>query len=219
MIDYFREAVRSSPPKLTGATFKPTLLIPEWVFQEAVTNAVIHRDYSLQDDIHVRFFDDHIEVESPGTYPGHMTVANIRTERFARNPLILRTLNRFVEAPNLDHGEGVDRMFAIMKSNNLYEPLYFPPKGRPHSVLLFLLNLQRVEYWDTVSQYLDKFPSISNQEARKITGIHDTIKMSRLLKLWVKQGLLEKQETGSKKETLYNKSGSKPTIPPIFRGG
>ncbi len=217
-IDYFRDAVRSSPPKLTGATFKPTLLIPEWVFQEAVTNSVIHRDYSLQDDTHIRFFDDRIEVESPGTYPGHITISNIRHERFARNPLILRALNRFVEAPNLDHGEGIDRMFSIMRTHNLYEPLYLPPQTRPHSVLVILLNIQRVEYWDTVSQYLDKHSSISNREARKVTGITDTIKMSRLLKLWVKKGLLEKQETGSKKETLYHKPGIHQTSS-LFAGG
>lgn len=218
VIDYFRDALRSSPPKLSGATFKPTLLIPEWVFQEAVTNAVIHRDYSLQDDIHIRFFDDRIEVESPGTYPGHITVANIRSERFARNPLILRTLNRFVEAPNLDHGEGIDRMFSIMHTHNLYEPLYLPPQIKPHSVQVILLNAQRIEYWDIVSQYLDRHASISNQEARKITGINDTIRMSRLLKGWVKKGLLEKRVTTSKKETIYNKPGIN-QVSSLFSGG
>ena len=40
------------PMKLEGATFK-RLKIPEFVIQEAVTNAVIHRDYSIQDNIHI----------------------------------------------------------------------------------------------------------------------------------------------------------------------
>lgn len=108
-IEYFRRIVRSSPHKLSGVSFNPTLLISEWAFQEAVTNALIHRNYFVQDDIQVRFFDDRVEVESPGTYPGYITVENIRTERFARNPLILRTLNRFQTTPNLDISEGVDR--------------------------------------------------------------------------------------------------------------
>ena len=93
-LKYFKDVVKDSPPKLSDSTFKPSLLIPEWAFQEAITNAVIHRNYYLQDDIHVRFFDDRIEVESPGTYPGHITVSNIRSERFSRNPIIQRTLNR-----------------------------------------------------------------------------------------------------------------------------
>lgn len=210
-IEYFRNIVKNSPPKLSGASFNPTFLVPEWAFQEAITNAVIHRNYFVQDDIQIRFFDDRVGVESPGTYPGHITVENIRTERFARNPLILRTLNRFQIAPNLDIGEGVDRMFKVMKEQNLYEPLFFPPTIRPNSVLLVLLNLQKVEYWDTVSKYLDENYRITNKEARSITSITDTIKMSRQLKQWVTKDLLEKVDSKFKGGVYYKKVGV--TIP------
>lgn len=205
-IEYFRGIVKSSPPKLSGATFSPTFLIPEWAFQEAITNAVIHRNYFVQDDIQVRFFDDRVDIESPGTYPGHITVENIRAERFARNPLILRTLNRFQTAPNLDIGEGVDRMFKVMREKNLYEPLYFPPTIRPNTVLLILLNLHKIEYWDTVSKYLDENYRITNQITREITGIHDILKTSRLLHGWVEKGLLEKIGKG-KRDSYYRKPG------------
>lgn len=204
---YFREVVNRSSPKLAGGVFKPSLLIPEWAFQEAVTNAVIHRNYSVQNDIQIRFFDDRIEIESPGTYPGHITVGNIRNERFSRNPIIQRTLNRFQSAPNLDIGEGVDRMFKAMKESNLYDPLYLPPSSRPNSVFLILLNLQRVEYWDTVNKYLDEHYRISNHEARRITGVNDTLKMSRLLKSWVEKDLLEKVGGQVKKLAYYVKPG------------
>ncbi len=103
-VEYFRQVVRESSPKLQGGTFRPSLLIPEWVFQEAIANAVIHRNYQVQNDIQVRFFDDHLEIESPGAYPAHITSANLRAERFARNPVIQRVLSRFSEAPNLDIG-------------------------------------------------------------------------------------------------------------------
>lgn len=206
-IDYFKQVVRSSSPKLSGGVFRPMFMIPEWAFQEAITNAVIHRNYFIENDIQIRFFDDRIEVESPGTYPGHVTVGNIRVERFSRNPMIQRTLNRFQSAPNLDIGEGVDRMFQVMKESNLYEPLYFPPSVRPNSVLLFLLNLQKVEYWDTVSKYLDKNSRITNSVARKLTGINDTLKMTRLLKTWVSKGLLEKIGTGFRGSMYYRKLG------------
>lgn len=206
-LKYFRDVVASSPPKLSGASFKPSFLIPEWVFQEAVTNAVIHRNYFVQDDIQIRFFDDRIEIESPGSFPGHITVSNIRFERFARNPLILRTLNRFKLAPNLDIGEGVDRMFKVMTEHNLYEPLYFPPSIRPNSVLLILLNFHKIEYWDTVNKYLDEHYRITNTTARKVTGINDTLKVSRLLKSWVDKGLLQKVGGKAKKGVYYIKPG------------
>lgn len=206
-IGYFNQVVESSALKLSGGVFRPTFMIPEWAFQEAVTNAVIHRNYFVENDIQIRFFDDRVEVESPGTYPGHVTIGNIRVERFSRNPIIQRTLNRFQSAPNLDIGEGVDRMFQVMKESNLYEPLYFPPSIRPNSVLLFLLNLQRVEYWDTVSKYLDKNYRITNNEARKLTGVNDTLRMTRLLKTWVSKGLLEKMGFGFKGNMYYRKPG------------
>lgn len=206
-VRYFREVLKNSPPKLSGGTFNPSLLIPEWAYQEAVTNAVIHRNYFLQDDIHVRFFDDRIEVESPGIYPGHITVGNIRTERFSRNPIIQRTLNRFQTAPNLDIGEGVDRIFRVMYELNLYDPLYFPPSIRPNSVLLILFNLRKIEYWDTVNNYLAEHYRITNTTARRITGINDTLKVSRLLKSWVDKGLLQKIGGKAKKGVYYIKPG------------
>lgn len=39
---------------------------PDATLHEIIANAAIHRDYSMADDIHVRVFDNRIEVESPG---------------------------------------------------------------------------------------------------------------------------------------------------------
>ncbi len=207
-VAYYKSTVESSPPKLVGANFLPSLLIPEWAFQEAVTNAVIHRNYFTQDDTHIRIFDDRIEIESPGTYPGFITPQNIRSERFARNMVIQRTLNRFNAGPNLDIGEGVDRIFQVMKDSNLYEPVYFPASKRPKTVELHLFNIQKIDYWDTVSNYLDNNYRINNQTTREITGIQDSSKASRLLKVWVLKGLIEKVDSGYKGNIHYKKLGA-----------
>ena len=71
---------------------------------------------------------------------------------------------------------------------------------------MILSNIQKIEYWDIVSEYLDENESITNTEARNITGINDTLKMSRLLKIWVDNGLLEKIGKG-RKDIFYIKSG------------
>jgi ATP-dependent DNA helicase RecG len=205
-IEYFRTIKETSGIYLSGATFQPTLKIPEWVFQEAIANAVIHRNYAIQDDIHIRIFANRIEVISPGNYPGNITPENIRQERFARNPILVRTLSRFQEGPNLDIGEGVDRMFQLMQEKNLYDPIYIDYPL--HYVAVVLLNLQRVEYWDIVSDYLDENRKITNGEARKITGIKDTLVMTRNLNKWVSQKLLIKVSGKSKKDSYYIKSTS-----------
>jgi hypothetical protein len=71
----------------------------------------------------------------------------------------------------------IDRMFKVMIEQNLYEPIYFPPSFKPNSVLLILFNLQKIEYWDTVSIFLDENYRITNEKAREITGIKDTLTM------------------------------------------
>lgn len=79
---------------------------PVRVLAEAITNAVIHRDYRLTADIMVRIFDDRIEIESPGLLSGTVTVANIQQVRHNRNPLIVQHLREFPDPPNLDAHEG-----------------------------------------------------------------------------------------------------------------
>lgn len=98
-------------------------------------------------------------------------------------------------------------MYKVMKKQNLYEPLYIPPTIRPNSVLLVLFNLQRIEYWDTVSKYLDNNYWITNKLAREITNVTDTIKMSRYFKEWTDKGLLQKMDSNFKGRVYYKKVG------------
>jgi ATP-dependent DNA helicase RecG len=67
---------------------------PEAIW-ETIVNAVIHRDYSISDDIQIFIFDDRIEIRSPGKLPGYVSIENILDARFSRNPKMVRTLNRY----------------------------------------------------------------------------------------------------------------------------
>src|SRR5262249_9408175 len=84
---------------------------PITALHEVITNAVLHRDYSIADDIHIRVFDNRVEVISPGTLPGHVTPENILEERFARNGILVRLINKFPDPPNKDVGEGLNTAF------------------------------------------------------------------------------------------------------------
>ena len=165
---------------------------PTRVIREAITNAVIHRDYGLAGDIQVRLFVDHIEVESPGIFAGKVTTENIRTiGSVARNPLLVSNLREFPDPPNLDAGEGVRMMFSMMDTAGLYPPLYFSrtTTGRD-SVLVVLRNEARPSIWDQVSQFIDKHGSVGNAEVRAIMRTDDTLKASKNLRMWVSRGLL-----------------------------
>jgi len=150
-------------------------------------NAIIHRDYSIQNDVQVRIFENRIEIENPGGLPGHITIANIKDERFARNPIIVRTLNRYENFPNLYIGEGVNRIYSTMREADLVSPVY---KAEKFKVNVSLLAENRIPYWEYVEKYLEENITLTNMELKRLLGIEDTLKTSRLLKKWVDQGKL-----------------------------
>jgi ATP-dependent DNA helicase RecG len=166
--------------------------IPERAVKEAITNAVIHRDYHLKRDIEIRIFEDRIEINSPGLFPFNITPANVgivRSEGW-RNDLLVKHLREFPSPPNLDQNEGVPTMRSEMKSNNLYPPIFLTYPTMDDSVRVILLNAQIASEWEKVSACLEEKKYITNEEARAATGIIQRDKMSRILKNWVKQGLL-----------------------------
>ncbi len=199
--DFFSDLIRETPPILWKDGFQSTLRIPLEVIQEAITNAVIHRNYAIQNDIQVRIFDDRVEIESPWVYPGHITPGNIKDERYSRNPTILRALRSFWISPNLDIWEWVDRMFLLMDKGNLNPPRYSSISQKPYSVLVTLLNAHKMQFVDTIQTYILENWLITNKEARAITGIWDTLKVSRLLKQMVESGILKVE--WEKRHTVY----------------
>lgn len=101
--------------------FKTEPMLPQFAWFEAIVNAVTHRSYSLHGDhIRIKWFDDRMEVESPGSLPGPVRIDNIRHTRFSRNPRIARVLadHGFVRELN----EGMNRMFQEMEFAGLPSP-------------------------------------------------------------------------------------------------
>lgn len=65
------------------------LEIPEVVLKELLVNALVHRDYFIQDSIKIFVFDDRIEIKSPGKLPNNLTEAQVRAGiRRSRNAIL-----------------------------------------------------------------------------------------------------------------------------------
>jgi ATP-dependent DNA helicase RecG len=191
---------------LASSGFKARHRYPQRVVKEAIVNAVIHRDYRLNRDILIRIFDDRLEVDSPGVFPGAITPANIaKAGSKARNPLIVKTLRDFPVPPNFDLNEGVPMMFAEMAAAHLYPPQYRQStEAATESVTVTLLNLERPTIWDQVSDWVDRKGAIANADLCRIAEV-DTLKASKMLKAWVEQGLLEPLPGRAKRNTAYVK--------------
>lgn len=104
--------------------FRERLEYPTFAWQEALVNAVAHRDYSLSGaGIEVWMFDDHISVRSPGAPPAPVTLEQLRRQKsihFSRNPLMVRVLAELGYLREM--GEGVPRMFQEMEGYGLHPP-------------------------------------------------------------------------------------------------
>ena len=189
---------------LAGSGFKTRHVYPERVVKEAIVNAVIHRDYRLNRDIFIRIFDDRIEVESPGAFPGNITPDNIaRAGSKARNPLIAQNLREFPVAPNIDAGEGVKMMFAEMSAAKLYPPQYSQnTEAAVEHVTVTLLNLVRPTVWNEVSHWIERNGPIANAQLREIAGL-DTLAASKRLRAWVAQGVLVALPAASRQQARY----------------
>ena len=61
-----------------------SLEYPPEAIWETVVNRFIHRDYSISDDIQILVYDNRIEILSPGTLPGYVTIENILEARYSR---------------------------------------------------------------------------------------------------------------------------------------
>lgn len=213
LIDQIDEAVRAVQDELaqgiilSSSGFKTRHVYPDRVMKEAIVNAVIHRDYRLNRDIFIRIFDNRIEVESPGIFPGAITLANIASAgSIARNPLIASALREFPLPPNIDAGEGVRMMFAEMAAAHLYPPQYAQNTATAvESVTVTLLNLERPSVWDEVNDWIDRKGQIANSDLCRIAQV-DTLKASRMLKTWLEQGVLVALADRAKRNMAYAKS-------------
>lgn len=141
---------------------------PPETLWEIVVNAIIHRDYSMSDDVQVLIFDNRIEVLSPGRLPAFVTKENILDVRYARNPRIVGMLSRYKSPPNKDIGEGLNTAFQKMKEWRLRSPEIID-EGNYVRVLIPHTPLATPQ--EAIMEFLRKQGTITNRQARDITGI------------------------------------------------
>lgn len=166
------ESVRIMTPRgLSEAKYPPETI---W---EVLVNAVIHRDYSISDDIQVLIFNDRVEVISPGRLPGYVTLDNILDARFSRNSKIVRMLNKYEDPPNRDMGEGLNTAFQKMQEFRLQAPRI---QETTNSVIVTIAHTSLASPQERVMEFLEHNEIIKNRRAREITGIRSENAMKRV---------------------------------------
>lgn len=197
-------------PKLNNGQLE-CIKYPHETLHEIITNAVLHRDYIIADDVHIRIFDNRIEIESPGTLPGHVTTANILKERFARNGNLVRIINKFSKPPNKDVGEGLNTAFQAMEQLRLKKPVI---KQNQNSVLVIIPHEPLASPAEIIVSYLseDINRTITNTEARKICCFPHDGKMRKILADLENNGVIERIPNSTRRAHTYRKCHNSQTI-------
>jgi ATP-dependent DNA helicase RecG len=180
---------------------------PRESIHEVITNAVLHRDYSLNDDIHIRIYDNRIEVQSPGSLPAHVTVDNILEERFARNQRIVRLINKYEDPPNKDVGEGLNTAFEAMRKLKFRDPVIEQLDG---SVKVTLRHEKLASPEEMICDYLRAHPEINNSKAREITFIGSENSVKRIFNKMLKSKIIERIPDRPQAKTGYRKGANFP---------
>lgn len=106
------------------AVFQETLIYPEDACIEALTNAIAHRDYSIEGrGIEIFVYDDRMEIISPGGLLSTITIQELKQLTKAhqsRNAYIARTLRELGYMREL--GEGIPRIFRAMEERDIVAP-------------------------------------------------------------------------------------------------
>jgi ATP-dependent DNA helicase RecG len=104
----------------TEASFNstPVLEINEKALEEAVVNALLHRDYSKNAVVRLFIFKDRIEIISPGSLPNHLSIENIKNgNSVMRNPVLTSFGTKIL--PYSGIGSGIPRIVKNHPSTEL----------------------------------------------------------------------------------------------------
>ena len=152
--------------------FIEKLEYPTFAWQEAIVNAVAHRDYSIRGlGVEVWMFDDRMEVRSPGMPPSPVTLEALAKRQHmhcSRNPLIVRALTAMGYMREL--GEGVPRMFEEMERAG-----YYPPRFEALGGAVMQVTLRNEPVYDSATlKWLSKFKAVelSGDQKRMLAHAH-----------------------------------------------
>jgi ATP-dependent DNA helicase RecG len=100
--------------------------VPEYpmrALREAITNAVMHRDYfEAGANVFVEIYGDRIEVSNPGGLPKGLSKEELGTRSVRRNPLIADLLHRIALIEKA--GTGIRRMIEDARKHKCPEPKF-----------------------------------------------------------------------------------------------
>ncbi len=168
---------------------------PRGAIREAILNALIHRDYSHHTEgtpIQINFFTDRLEIHSPGSLYGRMTVEQLGIARLdQRNPALAVMAETLLGAEN--RYSGIPTIRREMAEYGLPEPVF---QNRRNEFVVILYNRAAASAEETKQAEDDTLLTFcrtprSRQEIADYLGIKATpYMMNKYVLPLIQQGLI-----------------------------
>ena len=173
MEDFFDEFYYSYEEITNGRRVK-RIMVPRDAFREALANAIVHQDYTLGANVRIEFWDDYIEIISPGGLSNGITEEQFQSGKLSilRNEVVASVFQRL----------NIIETFAtgIQRIRNLYleypEEPKFSVHGNSISVILPKINYERKAILDTRTEEILSF---LKDQPRSRSEIQEVLKLGR----------------------------------------
>lgn len=167
--------------KAGSARFERPYELPEFAVQEAIVNAVAHRNYNNTSGVQVMVFADRVEVWNSGSLPPELTVDDLKVPHtsFPANPYLANALYLADYAQRA--GSGTIEMLEQCKAQHAPEPMFVLIRNKEFRLILprdiftedFLTRKGLSERQMKAIKYVKEKGQINNREYRQITGLSD----------------------------------------------
>lgn len=193
--------------KITGLKREDQYEIPLIALREALINAIVHRDYSLENShTKIGIFDDRVELISPGCLPKSLDLQDLEVGRSEiRNKVIARFFKevKYVE----EWGTGINKMIESCRRQGLKPPI-FKETGLFFKVILSrekreIDSSELSEQETRILTYLDEHTSIKNSDAQKLLRVSPS-RVRVIFESMTERGLLH--ALGKGKARVYKKA-------------
>lgn len=176
--------------------------IPVFAIQEAIVNAVAHRDYNTTAGIQVMVFIDRLEIWNSGSLPNQLSIDDLKKPHtsYPNNPLLAGVLylGNYIQKA----GSGILEIMKQCKAQGLPEPEFVSVRGLEFRTILardiftesVLEKLGLNERQMEAVAYVKVHGRITNKDYRELTGAIIR-KASRDLEELVSMGILSKVGT------------------------
>jgi ATP-dependent DNA helicase RecG len=157
--------------------------VPLIAFREALSNAIIHRDYLLSSGVQISMFENRIEIVSPGGLPEGMDEDQYYRglTSLSRNPIIANVFFRL----NLieQFGTGIKRIIDSYKHYKI-KPSFDIQKSLIRIILpVSNFDYSKLEKREAIVSYLHAYPKSSRQSIEDAISIEKSTLIRRLNEL------------------------------------